>query len=673
LLKVGRSTAIASIVIVIILIASATIILTNSKPAETPFSASVTDALGRNVTISGVPEKIVSCAPSITETVYSVGLGAKLVGVTDYCDWPADVTARKNNNTLASIGGWTTPNTEAVINLSADVVFIDSTVPAQTDMLDQLEEMKVTVVALYPGDSFDEVYKNIGLVGTVCDMKPQATALTSNMKFHISWVESQLALVEGNKSIADVVWLDPVYVAGNNTYVQEMIDAAVGINAFGFVTGWPSVNMEAVLQAQPDVVIMGSEMMMASADELITHLQNDEMWSTVPAVQNNSVYVLTGQASNLLDRAGPRLADAVELIADMLYPEAMGMTLPHVLGSDYDQYLNKTVPVTDDNVPKTVTDGLGRTVKLSSQPAKIVSTSDTTTEMLYALGLGDNIIGVSSDGNYYIPSSMIGISYTGNYPQAVREGIDLGTITETGPTWVQNAETLAGLHPDLVVLDYASYSYSGIGDQLTALGITYIVTGEEISVDQIYHNIQMLGDALGKSASASRVVGEMSVSVRASNELINDAGPAPRAAFMFLGDMDSIYAVANSTFMDSLIQMSGATNAFGNQTGWVEVNMEAILQANPDVIIVDEDMGGPNAPDYNATWAMMQSDPLWSQLDAVQNHRVYFLTGPGRAVCEDASIHIVEGLKLFEMMNYPGSFDETLPLIIGWDYQDYLS
>ncbi len=389
-----RNTAIGAI-LVIALVISSTIVLTNAQ-ADANYSATIQDALGRNVTISSVPQRIVSCSPDITEDIYALGLGDKLVGVTTYCNHPDDVITRKGNGSLATIGSYSMPNIEAILNQTPDVVFISSGVQAQKSMVESLENLNITVIALYKGQSFDEVYDNIRIIGKVNDHSSEANTLITNITDKISWIQSKLAGVDVERSIIDVVWLDPIYVAGGGTYVQDMLNVVNGINPFESMSGWTTVSSEAILEAQPDVIILTSTMMMTSASDLISMVRNDSVWSSTPAVKTNEVYVLSGQAENVLNRPGPRMVDGIELIADMLYPEAMGVNLPNILDSNYAFYLNKTVQYMGDSVSQTTVDGIGRTVHFSMAPELIASCAPSDTGSM----------GVFSDADYATLNSL---------------------------------------------------------------------------------------------------------------------------------------------------------------------------------------------------------------------------------------------------------------------------
>ncbi len=502
-MAIKRSSAIIAVLVVLVLILSSTLIAMNlgSNNKNTATSGSpitITDALNRTVSVSEAPKRIVSVAPSITESICAIGLESRLVGVTDYCDYPASIAAMKANKTLPSIGGYWDPNVEAIAVLNPDIVFLTASVSAQIQMLPSLEELNITTVVLSDESNISEVCQDIIRIGTICDVKDVATSYVSSMESKISEISAFVSNVTSKKSIAYLLYGDTYWVAGGATYIQDLINDTKATNVFSSESGWVSISEEGLLEANPDVIIIdGDGMAGTTPQELLSTLRNDTLWSTLTAVKTDSVYVLTGQASNAFDRAGPRLVDAIELMADMLYPLNTGVSLPTTLDSNYTTYLKAAGQQTDDNIPQTIVDGLGRTVTLTTQPTRIVSTSNTITEMLYALGMRNDIIGVNSD-NASMPDTIVGMNLSDGFPSDIEARIANGTVATTGETWSQNAETIAALNPDLVILDYNSWAYSGIGDQLSSFGIPYIVTGQEVSLGQIYNNIQVIGNAVGK-------------------------------------------------------------------------------------------------------------------------------------------------------------------------------
>jgi len=135
--------------------------------------------------------------------------------------------------------------------------------------------------------------------------------------------------------MAFAVWLDPIYATGNGTFAADVIAHANGVNVYNNLTGWPDVNIESMLEKNPDYLIVSMMYLASPGAEIISGLENDTIWSQVSAVQNKRVYIMTGQADNVFSRPGPRMVDAVELLAQILHSEMFNVSLPHIISDDY--------------------------------------------------------------------------------------------------------------------------------------------------------------------------------------------------------------------------------------------------------------------------------------------------------------------------------------------------
>ncbi|MCX6650657.1 MAG: ABC transporter substrate-binding protein [Methanomassiliicoccales archaeon] len=293
------------------------------------------DAEGRNVTTSVAPLRIVSCSPSLTEIVYALGLGDRLVAVTDYCDWPEDVTARKSNGSLASIGGYFTPSIEAIAQANPDIVLVDQGVQAQLDMMPQMKDLQLNFIVLHKGLTFEEVYQNIAMVGEICWEEKAAKDLTDSMKDRIADIQETVGDTEELPTVVFAVWLEPIYVAGNGTFSHEMMTTALGENVYSNTTSWPAVNIESLLEEDPDYILVSMMSLPNPAEDILADMKNDTLWSTLTAVQNDHVYIFTGQCDNVFSRPGPRIVDGVELMAEIMHSAAFNVTIPNVIADDY--------------------------------------------------------------------------------------------------------------------------------------------------------------------------------------------------------------------------------------------------------------------------------------------------------------------------------------------------
>lgn len=329
--------AIIAIILVVALVAVGTIMVLGMNPSggEDEGPVSVIDANGRTVTTNETPVRIVSCSPSLTEMVYAMGIGDHLVAVTDYCDWPADVVERKDNGSLVSIGGYWSPSVEAIIAAEGDLVLLDKGVQAQIDMLDQLEDVGQNVIVLDKGLTMDEVYDAMRMVGEICWANEAAEDLIDSMNDRLADIEERIGDIDDMPTMAFAVWLDPIYATGNGTFAADVMSHANGVNVYSNLIGWPDVSVESMLENDPDYLIVSMMYLASPGEEVISDLENDTIWSEVSAVQNKHVYIMTGQADNVFSRPGPRMVDAVELLAQILHPDVFNVSLPHVISDDY--------------------------------------------------------------------------------------------------------------------------------------------------------------------------------------------------------------------------------------------------------------------------------------------------------------------------------------------------
>jgi iron complex transport system substrate-binding protein len=181
---VSRRQGIIAVMVVIVLVAAGLVVMmgSNNKKVTNSGPEYVIDAMDRNITTNFTPVRIVSASPTITELVYALGAGDKLVAVTDYCEYPADVVARKANHSLATIGGFYTPSFEKVANATPDLVMLDSSVQKDKDMMPQLDSLGIKYVVMHEGANTTMVYKNIELAGKVLHKTQNAQDMITTMQ-----------------------------------------------------------------------------------------------------------------------------------------------------------------------------------------------------------------------------------------------------------------------------------------------------------------------------------------------------------------------------------------------------------------------------------------------------------------------------------------------------------
>ncbi|HEX59502.1 MAG TPA: ABC transporter substrate-binding protein [Methanomicrobia archaeon] len=266
----------------------------------------VVDDFGRGVTVRG-SERIVSLAPSNTEILFALGVGDRVVGVTEYCDFPEEAAEREK------VGGVATVDVEKVVALRPDVVFGCELNGKET--FDRLESLGVSVVGINP-QNISHILEDILLIGEIVGAEENASALVAEMQVRIEAIRSKVAGAPTPK-VAHVCWHDPLWVAGAGTFQHELIELAGGENVFSDFEDWKSVSLEEFIRRNPEVIVVsvghGAEGW--APYEFITH---DERLRTVDAVRNGRVYPID---ADIIARAGPRIVDALEELARDIHPE----------------------------------------------------------------------------------------------------------------------------------------------------------------------------------------------------------------------------------------------------------------------------------------------------------------------------------------------------------------
>jgi iron complex transport system substrate-binding protein len=283
-----------------------------ASPAETTAVMTLTDQLGRTVSLAKIPQRIISMAPSNTEILYALGLGDKIVARTDYDDYPAEVTSKP------SIGGFSTPDFEKIISLSPDLIVAANL--QWMDVITQLEEKGVPVLVIDP-KTIDQLLDGITLVGKATGVDAKAAEVVSGLRQRVDAVSAKTASlpVTDRPRVLYIVWHDPLMVAGQGTLHDELIRVAGGTNVASGLSAFAQTNAEFIIDANPQVVIVGVGMY-AEGDAAFKWAINSPDLASTDARHGEPVRVYSVD-SNLSDRPGPRAIDALEEFARLIHPE----------------------------------------------------------------------------------------------------------------------------------------------------------------------------------------------------------------------------------------------------------------------------------------------------------------------------------------------------------------
>jgi len=270
----------------------------------------IVDGLGRQVTINAVPQRIVSLAPSNTEILFALGLGDKVVGVTEYCNYPEAA------KTKPKVGGFSTVDIEKVVSLRPDLV-LATQIHSKT-IIPALEKLGLTVVALTPS-SLTGVLDSITLVGKITGQDKQASELIKDLSTRIKAIadKTQKLSPAQRPRVFYVTWHDPLWTAGTGTLSNDVISQAGGQNIASDISGDKTIDLETVINRDPEVIIV-SVGMGAGEDLPWQYIKSESRLKNTQALLTDRVYKIDG---DLIHRPGPRIVEALEQMAQFIHPE----------------------------------------------------------------------------------------------------------------------------------------------------------------------------------------------------------------------------------------------------------------------------------------------------------------------------------------------------------------
>ncbi len=291
-------------------------------------------------------------------------------------------------------------------------------------------------------------------------------------------------------------------------------------------------------------------------------------------------------------------------------------------------FCTATLAEEDKTNAVTVANDLERPVGVAGIPERIVSLSPSNTEILFALGLGDRVVGVTK--------------YC-NYPPRVKELEDQGEIEVVGRYVDPDIEMILALRPDLVLVSQAHSS--GVVSLLDREGIpTFVVDPNNLS--SIILSIEKIGKITGKEAEASELCRQMQSRIQAVSDRISSL---PGTRVLYIVWHDPVRTAGAGTFEDEIIEKAGGVNIFHDLSGYAQVDPEAIAVRNPEVIIACTGMGmGEDRP---LLWA--ETERGLNQTDARTNSRIYQAEGD---LITRAGPRIVDGLEMFAKFIHPEGF-----------------
>lgn len=269
-------------------------------------SRSFVDDTGRNIYLAKPPARIVSLAPSATEMVFAIGAGDRLVGVTEFCDFPPEAASK------ARIG-YANPNLESVMSLQPDLVLAPKEF-LRPDVVTALDQLKVPVFVM-AATTIEDILAHLGTIGRMLGRAPEANEVAMDLRRQLAEIKSKMEGVPPVR-VLYVLNSQPLITVGPGSFIDQLIRLAGGINvAAGSATPYPRLSMETVLSANPEVLIFP----VGRAEGISESEQRTwRQWTGMAAVKTGRLHQIP---ADLLNRPGPRIVQALTLLTDIVHPE----------------------------------------------------------------------------------------------------------------------------------------------------------------------------------------------------------------------------------------------------------------------------------------------------------------------------------------------------------------
>jgi iron complex transport system substrate-binding protein len=271
----------------------------SSRRAAAVETRAVTDEIGHAVNVPLNPQRIVSLAPSITETLFALGLGDRVVGVTTYCDYPPEATAKEK------VGDTLRPSVEKIVALRADLV-IASTASQLEQFVRQLDELGIAIYVSNPRKVAD-VAETIARIGALTGATERARDLSDQLQKRLADMDARVQAAPRPRVLI-ILSAEPLITAGGGTFVNDLIERAGGRSIAADETAeYPQYSLETAVASRPEVIFLQAQ-----------DARLPERLKETPAARTGRVFHVD---DNLMLRPGPRILDGLEQVAAEIHPE----------------------------------------------------------------------------------------------------------------------------------------------------------------------------------------------------------------------------------------------------------------------------------------------------------------------------------------------------------------
>ena len=282
---------------------------TSPGATSQPPTREVVDEMGRTVRIPLSPSRIVSLAPSLTETIYALGLQDRLVGDTDFCDYPVEAQKKPK------VGGIINPNLEEIASLHPDLVLVTKSIN-RLDTVRALDTLGIPSYATTDPHSVAEIISSTQKLADVLGASEAGKLLTEELQSRLVTLQMKLAAVPP-RHVLFIVWTEPLISTGQPTFIADVLRKAGAASIVESSQDWPQMNLEEVVRLQPDYLVFASSHSESAARDFDA-LAARPGWRILDAVRNRRYAVI----SDAVNRPAPRIVSAIEELARQLHPEA---------------------------------------------------------------------------------------------------------------------------------------------------------------------------------------------------------------------------------------------------------------------------------------------------------------------------------------------------------------
>ncbi len=297
----------------------ATLVVAMALSSAAAFAAqnsprTITDEVGRTITVPAQVNRVVSLAPNLTETVYALGLEDRLVGDTNYCDTPEAAKSKPH------VGDTKNPNIEAIVALHPDLVLATTSI----NQLETADSLKRLGIAVYTTDphTVRGMLDATAHIADVMGATQQGEELVGKLQQRLEALHARLS-ERPMVHVLFIVWLEPLQTIGPNTFIADALRWAGAESVIASSQPWPRISIEEMVRIEPDYIVFADNHLGSSADEL-ADLRARPVWRDLSAVQSGHVLNMSEE----IEMPSPGLVDVIEQLAHVVHPEAFAATQP---------------------------------------------------------------------------------------------------------------------------------------------------------------------------------------------------------------------------------------------------------------------------------------------------------------------------------------------------------